>query len=163
MKENIKAPCYCPLWGEFTSDRWILHTKGELNTENVSIWWCHRGLWLYCCLETNLSTDRITLVAHLEIIRKHTLQWRHNGHDTVSNHQPHDYLLSRLFRCGSKKTSKLRVTSLCAGISPGTSEFPAQMASNAENVSIWRCHYDSQLKNWHNPSKNITSRTLESH
>ena len=32
----------------------------------------------------------------------------------------------------SKKTSKLRVTGLCAGNSPGTGEFPAQMASNAE-------------------------------
>ena len=26
---------------------------------------------------------------------------------------------------------------LCAGNSPVTGEFPAQMASNAENVSIW--------------------------
>ena len=38
-----------------------------------------------------------------------------------------------------KKTSKLRVTGLCEGNSPVTGEFPAQMASNAENVSIsWR-------------------------
>ena len=60
------------------------------------------------------------------------LQWRHNGHDGVSNHQPHDCFLSRLFRRRSKKTSKLRVTGLCAGNSPGTGEFPAQMASNTE-------------------------------
>ena len=37
----------------------------------------------------------------------------------------------------SKKTPKLRVTGLCAGISPVTGEFPAQRVSNAENVSIW--------------------------
>ena len=36
-----------------------------------------------------------------------------------------------------KNPSKLRVTGLCVGKSPGTGEFPAQMASNAENVSIW--------------------------
>ena len=30
----------------------------------------------------------------------------------------------------------------CAGNSPETGEFPAQMASNAENVSIWWRHYD---------------------
>ena len=36
----------------------------------------------------------------------------------------------------SKKTSKLHVTGLCVGNSPGTGEFPAQMASYAENVSI---------------------------
>ena len=40
-----------------------------------------------------------------------------------------------------RKTSKLRVTGLCAGNSPVTGEFPAQMASNAENVSIWLCHH----------------------
>ena len=60
------------------------------------------------------------------------LYWRHNGHDSDSNHQPHDCLLNRLFRRRSKKISQLRVTGLCAGNSPETGEFPAQMASNAE-------------------------------
>ena len=69
------------------------------------------------------------------------LQWRHNGCDSVSNHQPHQGLLNGLFMRRSKKTSKLRVTGLCAGNSPVTGEFPAQFASNAENVSIrWRHH-----------------------
>ena len=69
------------------------------------------------------------------------LRWHHNGCDGVSNHQPHDCLLNQLFRRSSKKTSKLRVTGLCVGNSPGTGEFPAQMTSNAENVSIsWRHH-----------------------
>ena len=31
------------------------------------------------------------------------LQWRHNGHDGVSNHQPHHCLLNRLFGCRTKK------------------------------------------------------------
>ena len=66
-----------------------------------------------------------------------SLLWRHNGHDGVSNHQPHDCLLNRSFGPRSKKTPKLRVTGLCAGNSPVTGEFPAQMASNAENVSIY--------------------------
>ena len=61
-----------------------------------------------------------------------SLRRRHYWRDSVSNHLPH-----HLFRRRSKKTSKLRVTGLCAGNSPGTGEFPAQMASNAENVSIW--------------------------
>ena len=69
------------------------------------------------------------------------LQWRHNGRDGVSNHQPHDCLLNRLFRRRSKKTSKLRVAGLCAGNSPVVGEFPAHMASNAENVSIWWRHH----------------------
>ena len=52
------------------------------------------------------------------------LQWRHNGLDTVSNHQPHHCLLSRLFGRRSKKTSKLRVTGLCAWNSPGPVNSP---------------------------------------
>ena len=35
-----------------------------------------------------------------------------------------------------EKTAKLCVTGLCAGDSPGTGEFPAQRASNAENFSL---------------------------
>ena len=70
-----------------------------------------------------------------------SLQWRHNEGDDVSIRQPHDCLLNRLFRRGSKKTSKLRVTGLCAGNSPVTGEFPAQMTSNAEDASIWWRHH----------------------
>ena len=70
-----------------------------------------------------------------------SLRWRHYGRDSVSNHQSHDCLLNRLFRRRSKKTSKLRATGLCVWNSPGTGEFPAQMASDAENVSIWWCHH----------------------
>ena len=54
-------------------------------------------------------------------------------------------LLNHLFGRISKKTSKLRVTGLCGGNSPRTGEFPAQMASNAENVSIWWRHHALQL------------------
>ena len=71
-----------------------------------------------------------------------TLRWRHNERDSVSNHQPHDCLLNLLFRRRLKKTSKLRVTGPCAWISPGTGKFPAQITSNAENVSIWWRHYE---------------------
>ena len=56
-----------------------------------------------------------------------TLRWRHNELDNVSDHQHHDCLLNRLFGRRPKKTS---------------GEFPAQMASNAENVSIWWRHHE---------------------
>ena len=45
----------------------------------------------------------------------------------------------------SKKTPKLRLTGLCAGNSPGTGEFPAQMASYAENISIWWRHHGHDI------------------
>ena len=79
----------------------------------------------------------------------HALQWRHCGRDGVSNYQPHDCLHKRLFRCRSKKTSKLRVTGLCAGNSSVTGEFSAQMASNAENASIWWRHNGAQSSQFH--------------
>ena len=41
-----------------------------------------------------------------------------------------------------RKMWKLRVTGLCAANSPDAGEFPAQMASNAENVSIWWRHHE---------------------
>ena len=42
IKENIKAPRHWPLWGEFTSGRWI-PTQRASNAENVPIWWRHHG------------------------------------------------------------------------------------------------------------------------
>ena len=53
-----------------------------------------------------------------------TLQWRHIDHDDVSNRQPHGCLLNHLFRRRSKKISKLRVTGLCVGNSPGPVNSP---------------------------------------
>ena len=32
------------------------------------------------------------------VFREFPLRWRHNGRDSVWNHQPHDCLLNRLFR-----------------------------------------------------------------
>ena len=83
----------------------------------------------------------------LWVISCYTLQWRHNGRDDVSNHQPHDCLLNRLYRRGSKKISKLSVTGLCAENSPVIVEFPGQMANNADNVSIWWRHHDWRIVN----------------
>ena len=96
-----------------------------------------------------------------------TLQWRQNERDVVPNHQPYDCLLNRLFRPRSKKTSKLRVTGLCEGNSPLTGEFPAQRASNAENVSIWWHHHEIWIafKGWesHRDRRLVTIIQLATH
>ena len=47
---------------------------------------------------------------------------------------------STVFSGADQRKSKLRITDLCAGNSPVIGEFPAQMASNAENVTIWWRH-----------------------
>ena len=63
----------------------------------------------------------------------HDVKWRKmgggggggGGHShCVSNHQLWYCLLNRLFRLRSKKTSKLRVTGLCAGNSPRPVNYP---------------------------------------
>ena len=72
--------------------------------------------------------------------RKVALQWRDDGREGVSNHQPRECLPNRLFRHRSKKTSKLPVTGLCAMNSLVTGQFPAQMVSNPENSIWWRRH-----------------------
>ena len=78
----------------------------------------------------------------------HTLQWRHNEHNGVSNHQPRDCLFNHFFRRRSNKTSKLRVTGIGAGKSPVTGKFPAQRASNAENVPTWLAWIGQFRRNW---------------
>ena len=58
-----------------------------------------------------------------------TLRWRHNERDSVSNHQPCNCLL------------KAPRHWPFWGNSPVTGEFPAQMASYVENISIWWRHH----------------------
>ena len=87
------------------------------------------------------------------------LRWRHNGHNSVSNHQPHDCLLNSLFRRRSKKTSKLRVTEHWAVNSPGTGDFPAQMASYVEIVSIWWRHH-GWLSSGPTPKRSIEPKCI---
>ena len=103
--------------------------------------WCIAGYGTDASWDLWDGSIAITTSTHLIIVSLCTLRWRRNGHGDVSNHQPHHCLLNLLFGCRSKKTSKLRVTGLCAWNSPGTGEFSAQRASNAENNSIWWRHH----------------------
>ena len=84
-----------------------------------------------CCILIQMSVKCVPQGPHdhVTLVILYTLRWRHNGLGSISNHQPHDCLLNRLFRRRSKKTSKIHVTGLCAVNSP------------AENVSIWRRHH----------------------
>ena len=90
-----------------------------------------------CIVLWYFMTTYVDVRNTLEYELQCSLHWRQNDHGGISNHQPHDCLLNRLFRLRSKKTSKLSVTGLC----PGPGEFPAQRASYAENVFIWWRHH----------------------
>ena len=80
-----------------------------------------------------------------------SLEWRYNGHDSVSNHQPHDCLLNHLFRRRSTKTSKLRVTGLCAGNSPETGAFPTHIWP----VTRKMIPFDDVIMRWMHPWRTV--------
>ena len=86
----------------------------------------HEGVWLWhqnrACADMYVREQSMPKVIiwdlkYIPRILHATLQWRY-GHGGVSNHQPHDGLLNRLFNCRSKKTSKPHITGICAGNSP---------------------------------------------
>ena len=140
-KINIKA---CPWWKisnilpldiisiQFS---WILKYLISYSVTN------YQRVWVWSML--TLKTSGWLLFQN---IIYSPLQWHHNELDVIWNHQHLDCLLNYLFRCRSKKISKLRVTGFCEGNSPVTSEFPAQRAINMENVSIWWHHHASIIQ-----------------
>ena len=86
------------------------------------------------CRQMSVKSYQVHLQANMKGNTKpsYPLQRRHNERDGVSNYRSLDYLLKRLFRRRSKKTSKLHVAGLCEGNSQMTGEILAQRASNAE-------------------------------
>ena len=114
-----------------STDKWIAnrkrHSRGLLSYHPQYAELFRRNIYVY-----NLHFISFVCIHYDDVIMSVMSQ---------SNHQHHDCSLNRLFRRRSKKTSKLRVIGLCAGNSPITGEFPAQNASNAENVSIWWRHH----------------------
>ena len=112
----------------------------SLHKGHIMMLWCFLvrscqvlSAWTSCWTSSWIIRSLIPHGAHMTLLqwlfyhestKRLALQWRHNGCDGVSNHQPHDCLLNGLFRRRSRKTSKLRVTGRCAGNSPVTGEFP---------------------------------------
>ena len=87
-----------------------------------------QALMVASCISTTKGKDQQDLTSVMSSLLQKVgttpLQWRHNDHDSVSNYQPHGCLLNCLFRRKSEKTSKLRVTGLCVGNSPGPVNSP---------------------------------------
>ena len=133
-----------PISGIYTRDGQPLDQVNEAKYLGITISneldWCPHIDFITSKASYTLSFLRRNLRSSPQSLGE-LLQWRHNDRDGVSNHQPHYCLLNHLFRLSWKKTSKLRITGLCEGNSLGTGEFPAQRASNVENVSIWWCRH----------------------
>ena len=105
--------------------------KSQLIWEYVQMDYADYFMWRYM--------DTIMLSPFLS-----TLQWRYNGRNCVSNHQPHDCLL-KFFQAQIKENIKAPRHWPVAEFTADR-WLPAQMVNNAENVSIWWLH--DELDPW---------------
>ena len=169
LGKNIRGTCHCTLRNKI---QWNLNQISYIfiqeNTFENIVWkmatilsqyipqnmhtisWCFVLCWLYysSCLIHVVHLPIFFRVASLAqgicviVPGTITLQWRHNGHDGVSNNRRLDCLVARR----SKKTSTLRATGLCEGNLAVIDWFPSQRVSNAENASIWWRHHGNDPK-----------------
>ena len=99
--------------------------------------------------QTRVHTSRDVLQQNPPCYTRMTLQWRHNERDGVSNHQPHDCSLKRVFRGRSKKTSSFASLVFVRGIhrwsvnSPHKRPVTRKMLSFDDVIMSWQrsvCH-----------------------
>ena len=98
----------------------MIHVSYARGFCTIFIWFCFKFLLYPIHRISSLIISKVATLPQMP----YSLQWRHNERDGVSIHQPHECLLKRLFRCRSKKASKLHVTGLCVRNSPGPVNSP---------------------------------------
>ena len=93
------------------------------------------------CVINSLNISNIAVRSNRPHAYITSLQWRHNEHDGVSNHQPHHCLLSRLFGHRSKKISKLRVRGIHRGPMNSPHKWPVtRKMFPFDDVIMWNIH-----------------------
>ena len=98
----------------FTKSLCELNKNHMTSTQEVPMY--HTWIWfLASLLCTSYEWASRSVVA---------LQWRHNGHESVSNNQPRDCLLNHLFRRRSKKHQSSASLSFVRGIHRGPVNSP---------------------------------------
>ena len=148
--------CWCSAPSHYLNQLWfpINRKRDRLQWQSVETeWFLLRRLHLkltsvilqtFCLGEMSWDT---TAVVPTQLLREANLTWKSHYNEVIMTAMA-SQITSLTIAYSSvdarrrlKKTSKLRVTGLCAGNSLVTGEFPAQRASNAENVSIWWRHH----------------------
>ena len=115
-KENIRT------FVTVINTRAVLRILEEVRFSVKTLQWamwrssCNKDLMTELLIHFYHSKCHCHVVDHMKFLN--SLLWRHNGLDGVSNHRPYHWVLNRLFKRRSQKTSKLRVTGLCEGNSP---------------------------------------------
>ena len=104
------------IWNTSKSSK-ILSSVVEIGKKTLqlqSMWVIAKKVGNICYAQINNSTNKIFPDEVMQFIFHwlgpfsimDALQWRHNGHDGVSSHQPHHCLFNRLFRRRSMKTPR---------------------------------------------------------
>ena len=104
--------------------------------------------WLHDYVTDDLNHSvRVKQYISVPAVGNHgPLEWCHNERDDIWNHRRLDYLLSRLFRRRSKRTTMLRVTGLCEG----------------KSTTWWRHHVTQATNCSHEPSDYQRMKTQSS-
>ena len=137
-----------PLWGASTGPRLIPFTMGQSCKSSI-----YSGFFVIT------YTQGYVLLCFREVTSKYIYLCSSRCFTGTGKHYSHVIMgvmasqipgvsivySTGLFRCKSKKKSKLRVTGLCEENSPVTGELPAPSARNAENVSIWWGHHEYMI------------------
>ena len=120
---------------QFPSFSLTCSNQGQNVRHHQSIWWS-KIIQIKHCSHCVMSFHKIFMTAWAI---RFSIHWRHN--ERLKWQASRFVTQVFFFRRRSKEISKVRATGLSTGNSPVTGEFPAQMSSNAENVSIWWRHH----------------------
>ena len=77
---------------------------------------------------------------HIKVIW-FSLQWRHNVHDGVSNHQPHHCLLNRFSSADQRKHQSSASLAFVWGLHRWPVNSPCEWPVTRKNISIWWRHH----------------------
>ena len=139
----IRVPLQC---NSFALHKLIITCLPFSTALIAKIWWHGTAYWLLQIFQWVILCDVINAVVHTSPSRvNYGVYCKYFITMTPKWARWRLKSLNHLFTRRSKKISKVRVSGLCVGNSPVTGEFPAQRASNAENVSIWWRHHVGEL------------------
>ena len=95
LLRHISLHDYCV---HFRNLKWVVNVDNRKVIWNIRVDYTLYGESLITCEFVNMLSTRVAECFFTRV----ALRWRHNGGDSVSNHQPNDCLLNRLFGRRSK-------------------------------------------------------------
>ena len=139
-------PCIFHLTRLYTWKNLCRDNIYETNTDMISI----IDFKYTICISEKIGClnhrDRVTYVRINKLDHHWSLQWRHNGHDSVSNHQTYHCLLNRLFSADQRKYQNSASLAFVRGIhrrpvnSPHKWPVTRKMFPFDDVIMFWKWH-----------------------